>query len=202
MRQRPTIRQLEYFLALAKHLNFRKAAEACFVMQPTLSAQIKQLEQNLGVSLFERDKRQVLLTQHGEVLVRRACRVIDAVDDMLDASAGLEKPLSGPLRLGVIPTIAPYLLPKSIHRIRKRFPDLMLYIREDTTERLLELLARGQLDVLLLAREAELGDVEVLDLFSDRFMLAVPQEHPLGKQVHVRERDLENQRLILLEDGH
>lgn len=202
MRQRPTIRQLEYFLALAKHLNFRKAAEACFVMQPTLSTQIKQLEQNLGVALFERDKRRVLLTQPGEALVGRACGVLDAVDELLDVSAGSESPLTGPLRLGVIPTIAPYLLPRSIRRIRERFPELRLYLREDTTEKLLELLSQGQLDVLLLAREAELGEVDILELFSDRFLLAVPKEHRLGSLGHVRECDLKDERLILLEDGH
>lgn len=202
MSERPTTRQLEYLVALADHLNFRRAAEACYVTQPTLSAQIKQLETLLGVRLFERDKRHVLPTTAGTELSARARTALRAVDDLLDAAKGLGAPLSGPLRLGVIPTIAPYLLPGVLARLRARFPELKLFVREDPTDRLLELLARGELDVLLLAREAKLGDVVLLDLFRDPFLLAVPAEHALARRKRVQQQDLVGERLILLEDGH
>lgn len=202
MRERPTVRQLEYFVALAEHLNFRRAAAACYVTQPTLSAQLQALEAALGVQLFERDRRRVLPTPAGLELARQASAALRALDDLLDAARGFGAPLTGPLRLGVIPTIGPYLLPGVLARLRARFPGLQLFVREDPTERLLELLARGELDVLLLAREAKLGDVAVLDLFRDPFLLAAPADHPLARRSRVRERDLMAERLILLEDGH
>lgn len=201
-RERPTTRQLEYFVALAEHLNFRRAAEACFVTQPTLSAQLQQLEATLGTRLFERDKRRVLPTPAGRALARQAGVVLRALDDLLDSATVLGAPLTGPLRLGVIPTVAPYLLPGVLARLRSRFPRLELFVREDPTERLLELLARGELDVLLLAREASLGDVAHVDLFRDPFLLAVPADHPLARRSRVQEKDLLTERLILLEDGH
>lgn len=202
MRERPTVRQLEYLVALAEQLNFRRAAEACFVTQPTLSAQIQELEAALGTRLFERDKRRVLPTAAGKALATRATAVLRAIDDLLDTARVLEEPLAGPLRLGVIPTIAPYLLPGVLARLRTRFPRLQLFVREDPTERLLELLSRGELDVLLLAREARLGDVALLDLFRDPFLLAAPAGHRLARRSRVRESDLIAERLILLEDGH
>lgn len=202
MSQRPTLRQLEYVLALAEHRNFRRAAEACYVTQPTLSVQLKALEESLGVLLFERDKRRVLPTAAGRELAGRAAEILRAVDDLVDAAAALEAPLSGELKLGVIPTIAPYLLPGALPRLRERYPELRLFVREDPTERLLEGLARGELDGLLLAREAPLGDIALLDLFHDPFLLAVSEGHPLARRRRVRERDLEEERLILLEDGH
>jgi LysR family hydrogen peroxide-inducible transcriptional activator len=202
MRERPTTRQLEYLVALADQLNFRRAAEACYVTQPTLSAQIKQLETLLGARLFERDKRHVLPTTAGTELSARARVALRAIDDLLDAAKGLGAPLAGPLRLGVIPTIAPYLLPGVLAALRTRFPELKLFVREDPTERLLELLARGELDVLLLAREAKLGEVVLLDLFRDPFLLAIPDDHPLARRRRVHESDLAGERLILLEDGH
>lgn len=203
IRERPTVRQLEYFVALAEHLSFRRAAEACFVTQPTLSAQLQQLEATLGIQLFERDKRRVLPTPAGRELAKQAAATLRALDDLLDTAQCHGTPLSGPLRLGVIPTIAPYLLPRVMPRLRERFPDLKLFVREDPTERLLELLARGELDVILLAREAHLGGkLALLDLFRDPFLLAVPQGHPLAGRRRVQERDLIAERLILLEDGH
>lgn len=202
MTERPSTRQLEYLVALADRLNFRRAAEACYVTQPTLSTQIKQLETLLGVQLFERDKRHVLPTPAGTALAERARQALRTVDDLLDEARAFREPLSGPLRLGVIPTVAPYLLPGALERLRARFPRLRLFVREDPTERLLEQLARGQLDLLLLAREAELGDVATLDLFEDPFLLAVPRDHPLARRKRVREADLRGEHLILLEDGH
>lgn len=202
MSERPTTRQLEYLVALDEHLSFRRAAEACWVTQPTLSAQVQQLEQTLGTRLFERDTHRVLPTPAGKALAEQARVVLRALDDLLDSARVLGAPLSGPLRLGVIPTIAPYLLPRVLPRLRARFPRLRLFVREDPTERLLELLARGELDALLLAREARLGEVAHLDLFRDPFLLAVPADHPLAGRRRVQERDLIAERLILLEDGH
>lgn len=198
----PTLRQLEYLVALADALNFRRAAEACYVTQPTLSNQIKELEKNLGVQLFERDKRRVLATPAGALVAERARGVLRAVDDLADQARAFSAPLSGPLRLGVIPTIAPYLLPSAMPRLRERFPKLQLFLWEDHTDRLLTRLAEGQLDLLLLAREAELGDVELLDLFTDPFLLAVPRNHALAKRKRVRQADLAGERLVLLQEGH
>ena len=202
MTERPSTRQLEYLVALADRLHFGRAAEACFVTQPTLSNQIKELEGALGVRLFERDRRHVLPTPAGEALAGRARHVLREIDDLIDAARGFGEPLAGPLRLGVIPTIAPYLLPGALAEIRTRFPKLRLFVREDPTDRLLEQLADGRLDGLLLAREADLGDVTTLDLFTDPFLLAVPEDHPLAGRKRVRPADLEGERVVLLEEGH
>ena len=202
MSDQPTLRQLEYLVALAEHLNFRRAAEACYVTQPTLSNQLKELESVLGVQLFERDKRRVLATPAGEQLTKRAREVLRGVADLVDQAHSFSAPLSGPLRLGVIPTIAPYLLPGAMPRLRERFPQLQLYLWEDHTDRLLTRLAEGQLDLLLLAREAELGDVSLMDLFRDPFLLAAPHDHPLAKRKRVRQADLDGERLVLLQEGH
>jgi LysR family hydrogen peroxide-inducible transcriptional activator len=202
MSERPSTRQLEYLVALADHLNFRRAAEACFVTQPTLSTQLKQLETVLGVQLFERDTRRVLPTPAGEALAARARVALRELDDLVAGARGFREPLAGPLRLGVIPTVAPYLLPAALSALRQRFPHLRLFVREDPTDRLLEQLHRGELDLLLLAREASLGDATTLDLFRDPFWLAVPRDHRLAKRKRVREADLTGEQLVLLEDGH
>lgn len=202
MRERPTIRQLEYFVALAEHLNFRRAAEDCYVTQPTLSVQMKQLEQLLGQDLFERDRRHVLLTNAGENLLPMAHGVLRALDDFIDAAQCRGQPLTGPLRVGVIPTIAPYLLPRVLVSLRQRYPELQLFVREDQTSKLLEMLGRGELDVLVLAKEAKLGELTILDLFRDPFLLAVSEDHDLASLDIIGEGDLKGQRLILLEDGH
>jgi len=199
---RPTLRQLEYLVALADALNFRRAAEACYVTQPALSAQIQQLEEAVGVRLFERDRRSVRATPAGAALAERARELLTAVDDMVDEARAHAEPLAGPLRLGVIPTIAPYLLPPGLRDLGARFPRLRLAIREDPTQRLLELLAGGELDLLLLAREADLGEVVLCDLFADPFHLVVPAGHRLAKRKRVRRDDLAGAELILLEDGH
>ena len=143
-----------------------------------------------------------MATTAGRELAKQAGKALRAIDDLLDSAQGFVAPLAGPLRLGVIPTIAPYLIPGHLSRLRARFPELKLFVREDPTERLLELLARGELDVLLLAREARLGNVALLDLFHDPFLLAVPEDHRLARRNRVEERDLIAERLILLEDGH
>ncbi|MBL6720378.1 MAG: LysR family transcriptional regulator [Planctomycetes bacterium] len=199
---RPTLRQLEYFVALAERLNFRKAAEACFVSQPTLSAQIAGLEATLGVQLFERDRRGVRLTAAGEALVPGARETLTAADRMGQLARSFGAPLTGPLRLGVIPTVGPYLLPRVLPAVSEAFPDLQVYLREDMTGRLLEQLETGKLDLLLLAIDLDLGSVETLPLFSDPFVLAVPSTDELAGAEAAQLSDLDGRDVLLLDEGH
>lgn len=199
---RPSIRQLEYLVAVADHLNFRRAAEATHVSQPGLSAQIQQLEQTLGVKLFERDRRRVVPTDAGREAAARARHILGRVDELAESARGHRHPLTGKLRLGVIPSVAPYLLPSVLPGVREQHPELRLLLREDTTERIVDALQEGQLDVVLLALEAPLGDVHVHPLFEDPFVLAAPDGHPLARRKRVRESDLESEQVLLLEDGH
>ena len=199
---RPTLRQLEYLSAIADTLSFRQAAEACHVSQPALSTQIQQLERLLGTRLFERDRRSVLPTEAGERAAERARHILAAVDELIAAAQAHREPLSGTLKLGVIPTIAPFLLPRALPRVRARYPALRLWIREEPTARLLQALAAGSMDVLLLALETELGSVRTHPLFEDPFLLAVPPGHRLAGRKRVREADLFDESVLLLEDGH
>jgi len=200
--ERPTLRQLEYFAAVAERLSFSKAAESCFVSQPALSAQIAQLEALLGVKLFERDRRGVQLTAAGKALVPGARETLAACDRLCQLAKSLGAPLTGPLRLGVIPTIGAYLLPKVLPAVSRAFPDLQVFLREDTTARLLEQLEDGRLDLLLLAIDIDLGGVATLPLFSDRFVLAVSEGDELAGSSEVRLSDLEGRDVLLLDEGH
>ncbi|MEX1024634.1 MAG: LysR substrate-binding domain-containing protein [Planctomycetota bacterium] len=199
--QRPTLRQLEYFTALAQHLNFRVAAEASFVGQPTLSEQIAQLEALVGLRLFERG-RKVTLTPAGEALLPAAETILAATDGLLETARSLGKPLAGPLRLGVIPTVGPYLLPTVVPAIRRRHPDLELFLREDQTNRLVEGLESGALDVLLLDLGVDLGGLETHALFADPFLLGVSVADELSERTEVRLEDLADRSVLLLEEGH
>ena len=199
--ERPTLRQLEYLVALAEHLHFRRAAEACHVTQPALSSQIQALEELLGVQLVERGARRVLLTEAGREVVGQARRILDATDGLLETARAASEPLCGPLRLGVIPTIAPYLLPRALPGLRARYPRLELFLREEFTHVLVQRLEAGELDVLLLALPVS-GEVETMPLFDDAFHLAVPPSHRLARRKRVRERDLAGEDVLLLEDGH
>lgn len=199
---RPSVRQLEYLVAVAKSLNFREAAKACHISQPALSAQIARVEETLGVTLFERDRRRVILTAVGEQVVARAKKVLTELDELADAAAAHAEPLAGVLRLGVIPTIAPYLVPRALTHLRRRLPKLEILLREEQTARLVELAESGQLDVLLVALEAELGDLKTLPVFKDPFVFACNKLHPLCGQKSIREGDLNEQRVLLLDDGH
>ena len=198
----PTLRQLEYVVALARTLNFRQAAEACHVTQPSLSAQVQQLETLLGVALFERDKRSVRVTDAGRLVVDHAQRVLSGAQDLVDAVRATSRPLEGPLRMGVIPTIAPYLLPRAVPPVRAAFPDLELYLREDETAVLVEQVGAGELDLALLAVEADLGDLHVLRLFDEPFLVAAPAGHPFAARESVAETELLGEHLLLLEEGH
>ncbi len=199
---RPSVRQLECLLATAKHLNFRAAARDCHISQPALSAQIARLEELLGVALFERNRRRVLLTQVGETVLERAKKLLTDLDDLSAVALVHAEPLGGQLRLGVIPTIAPYLMPRALPLIRLACPQLEVLLREEQTARSLELLDEGKLDAVLLALEADLGDAQSLPLFRDAFVFASQSGHPLAQKKSVKTSDLERQRVLLLEDGH
>lgn len=200
---RPTIRQLEYAVAVADELHFRRAAERCAVSQPALSTQIQQLEELLGVQIFERTRRQVRLTTVGERVVARARRVLRELDELGEVARQASAPLSTPVTLGVIPTVAPYLLPRILPAVRARYPALELRLVEDRTARLVAALGAGQLDLLLLALPIPGGTGDVTrPLFDERFYLAAPPDHPLTRLDEIDERELGGRDVLLLEDGH
>ncbi len=200
--QRPALRPLECALAVAEHLSFRRAALACSISQPALSIQIRQLETLLGTRLFERDRRRVLVTPEGEALLPHIRGTLLALDGLVEAARTLRDPLAGTLRLGVIPTVAPYVLPGVIGPLRRRFPKLRLLLREDRTASLVERVQDGRLDLALLALEADLGNLATLALYSDPFVLVAPAGHALASHELARSRDLEGEEMLLLEDGH
>lgn len=198
-----SLRQLQYAVAVADELSFRRAAERCLVSQPSLSAQLAELEGALGVRLFERDRRRVLVTAAGREVVERARRVLVGVDDLGEAAKRSADPLSGTLRIGVIPTISPYLLPRAARALRKKLRSLTLVWVEDKTGSLLASLDTGDLDAALLALEAELGDVEHEVIAEDPFVLAAPPGHPLAaKTTPIGSAELAGHAVLLLTEGH
>lgn len=199
---RPSIRQLECLVAVAEHHSFRKAATSLGISQPALSSQVQSVETLFGVQVFERDRRSVLVTPAGEDIVGGARLALEAVDAVSDAARRRAEPLVGPLRLGVIPTVAPYWLPALLPVVRKRFPRLELILREDQTARLLGQLAAGQIDVALVAIPVP-GDVTTATIARENFLLAAPKSAPVvHKRGRLTEEDLEDQTVLLLEDGH
>lgn len=197
-----SLRQLQYALALAQELSFRKAAERCHVSQPALSSQLAELEQALGVRLFERDKKRVLLTAAGRDLLTRAMKVLLEADGLLETARRSADPLAGSLRIGVIPTVSPYLLPALTPRLRQKLPKLSIAWREEKTETVVQLLEQGDLDGGIVALESELGDVEQEPIAKDEFVLAVPPKHPLSRQGNAAAVELRDQSVLLLDDGH
>ena len=197
-----TLRQLEYVVAVADQLGFRKAAEQLHVSQPSLSAQVQHVEDVLGVRLFERGGRRVLLTDAGREVVARARRVLDEARQLLEAAGRLADPFAGVLRLGVIPTVAPYALPDVVPALAAQYPKLELHIREEVTASLVHALADGSLDAALLALTPEVQGLAHAPLAEDPFLLALPAGHPLARRKRVRLADLEAQRVLLLDDGH
>jgi len=198
-----TLRQLQYVVAVADRSSFRKAAEDCRVAQPSLSAQLAQVEELVGLRLFERDRRRVLPTAAGQAFVERARALLLAADELEEAARSLSDPLAGPLRLGVIPTIAPYLLPEVAPVLRGRFPKLVFLWTEDKTAALVERLARGDLDAALVALEAEVGDLARLVLGKDVFVFAAPPGHPLSaSRKPLDPSDLDGEHVLFLDDGH
>jgi LysR family transcriptional regulator, hydrogen peroxide-inducible genes activator len=198
-----TLRQLQYVVAVADALSFRRAAASCRVAQPSLSAQLAQLEGALGVRIFERDQRRVLVTAAGQEIVARARLLLVAADDLALAGKRASDPLAGTVRTGVIPTISPYLLPAIAPRLRAKFPRLTMAWREDKTAVLVSALERGELDAVLLALEAEVGTVDREIIARDPFVLAFRSDHPLaGSAAPVAAADLRGTEVLLLDDGH
>jgi len=198
-----TLRQLQYVVAVASTKSFRGAAALCHVSQPSLSSQIAQVEGALGVALFERDRRGVMLTRAGEELVERARALLRDSDDLVSTSQHFADPLSGTLRIGLIPTISPYLLPDVAPALRKTFPRLSLVYREDKTTVLVDKLEQGELDAAVLALEANLGDLATETIAEDPFVLAVARTHRLAERKKpVALGDLEGENVLLLDDGH
>jgi len=196
-----TLRQLRYLTSLARHRHFGRAAEDCAISQPALSMQLKQLEREIGAELVERRPGDIILTDVGGEVAERAEHILAASRDLVDFARHREL-LSGNLRLGIIPTLAPYVLPRVLPRLQAAYPRLRLEVRETQTKLLLEELARGELDCVLLALPAEDADVEMLALFTDPFLLAVPAGDPRPARARVSVEDVDQSRLILLEEGH
>lgn len=197
-----TLRQLRYLAALARHGHFGRAAEACAITQPALSMQIRDLEQFLGVTLVERRPGEVMLTEIGREISRRAEDVLASVRDLVDFARHRGRPLTGRLTLGIIPSLAPYLLPRILPALQSQFPDLELELRETQTRPLVEEVKGGMLDAAMLALPLGEPDIDTLELFNDLFLLAVPASDPRPRGRRVAARDIDQSRLILLEDGH
>jgi LysR family transcriptional regulator, hydrogen peroxide-inducible genes activator len=198
----PTLRQLRYLDALARHGTFGRAAEDCAISQPALSMQVRELEHELGVELVTRHHGATALTEAGAEVARRASAILSATRDLAECVHHTGPLLSGTLRLGVIPTLAPYVLPLLLPELHRSHPDLCLDLLETQTKTLVNALTQGELDVLLLALPLEKCELETIILFSDRFLLAVPADDPLPERAKVRARDVNARRLVLLEEGH
>src|SRR4051812_13911427 len=197
----PTLKQLQYLVALRRHGHFGRAADACFVSQSTLSAGLRELEALLGIPLVERTRRLVRFTALGEKIADKAIRVLREGEELAEMARAEGKPLHGELRLGVIPTIALFLLPAMLPRLRSEWPDLKLYLREETSTAACEALHRGQLDCVLLALPFNCGEIDSALLFDDPLYVAFPPgEAPSARSVDAA--SIDENRLLLLEDGH
>src|SRR3954471_8864326 len=196
------LKDLRYLVAVADTRHFGRAAERGFVSQPTLSAQLKKLEEYLGVQLIERAPKRVQLTAAGEEIVERARRILDASDEIIELARGHRDPLAGRLRLALLPTIGPYLLPNVAGRLRKQLPRLELMLYEYQTDTLLAKLHSGEIDVGILALPVPLDGLDSLELYKEPFMVAMPANHRLAQRGSIRIEDLAHETLALLEDGH
>lgn len=198
-----TLRQAQYAIAVAEHASFRKAAEACRVAQPSLSAQLQALEDALGVKLFERDRRRVLVTPAGAALLERMRRVLSEADDLVDEASRARDPFRGTMRIGVIPTVSPYLLPEVAPAVRAAFPELTVVWVEEKTAVLRARLAAGEIDAAIVADDSDLGDVQRAVIGDDPFVLAAAPGHPIIVPRKLATLDeLEGERVLLLDDGH
>jgi len=196
------LRDLKYLVELADTHHFGQAAERCFVSQPTLSGQIKKLEEELGVILFERTKRSVETTPLGESIVEHAKRVLEQVDALRQMAHSRKDPLLGPLRMGAIPTLSPYLMPLILKPLKKRYPQLNLVLCEELTDTLLSRLGKHEIDAALLATSVEDPDMASMPLFDEPFWLVSPRSHPLSDKKKIIQADLEGADLLLLSEGH
>jgi LysR family transcriptional regulator, hydrogen peroxide-inducible genes activator len=196
------LKDLRYLVAIADTRHFGRAAERCFVSQPTLSAQIRKLEDYLGVQLIERQPKNLTLTDAGEQIVARARRIVEASDEVVTLARSHRDPLAGRLRVALLPTIGPYLLPQVARPIRKALPRLELRLYEYQTAQVLEKLESGDIDLGILALPLERDGLECRELFAEPFTVAMPDQHPLARRETVRIEELKDETLLLLEDGH
>ncbi|WP_077288309.1 DNA-binding transcriptional regulator OxyR [Cognaticolwellia aestuarii] len=196
------IRDLEYLTAIAEYKHFGHAADACFVSQPTLSGQIQKLEQQLKLTLIERQPRNVMLTPAGEKLVQQARQVLNAAKNFEEAAKSLLDPLSGDLHIGLIPTLAPYVLPHIMPTLNSQLARINFYLHENRTQDLLHQLVAGKLDILILPWLPEMASFERFDLFTEPLVMATSPSHELANKTKVTFDDLHNQKILTLEDGH
>jgi LysR family transcriptional regulator, hydrogen peroxide-inducible genes activator len=197
-----TLRELRYLVALADRAHFGRAAEDCHVSQPTMSTQIRKLEEYLGATLIERNTKSIALTPMGQAVVEKARRIVRQVDELISTTRAPQEALGGPLSLGIIPTLGPYFLPWFVPRVKRSYPRLQLVVQEDLTRNLLERLKNYQIDAALLALPLEGEDLEELPLFDEPFWFACPPRHPLARSAAVGEAELRDEPLLLLADGH
>ncbi|OOF36631.1 DNA-binding transcriptional regulator OxyR [Rodentibacter heidelbergensis] len=196
------IRDLEYLVALSEHKHFRRAADSCNVSQPTLSGQIRKLEDELGIILLERTSRKVLFTQSGMLLVEQARTVLREVKLLKEMASNQGKEMTGPLHIGLIPTVGPYLLPYIVPTLKAAFPDLEIFLYEAQTQQLLEQLETGRLDCAILAREQKTEAFIEVPIFEERMLLAVSEDHPWAKEKSISMNQLMGQEMLMLDDGH
>ncbi len=202
MNHLPTTKQLRYFVALDQIGHFGKAADACFVSQPAFSVAIRELENTLNIQLVDRTNKNVTVTSLGRDIATQARQVLRDLEELVDIAQGNQKPLTGQLKLGVIPTIAPFLLPRLLPALRKSYPDLKLYLKEDLTDRVYSSLMDGELDLILIALPYELRNVTEMQLFKDHFYLAHQAKSTLVDPLHHQVSELPEDSILLLEDGH
>lgn len=196
------LRDLRYLVALSEYRHFGKAAEACFVSQPALSMQIQKLEKTLGTPLLERNNKSVLLTPIGKIITKKAKNILQEVDQIYELAKIAEGRYSGELRIGIIPTLAPYLLPRIMPDLTKNLPDVRFYWTEQQTEQLIQKLKTGTLDAALLAMPTSESSFKHSELFKEEFLVAVPSQHALSKRKNINLNDLSNENVLLLEEGH
>ena len=202
MNHLPTTKQLRYFVALEQIGHFGKAADACFVSQPAFCVAIRELESTLNIQLVDRTNKNVTVTSLGRQIAVQARQVLRDLEELVDIAQGNQQPLTGKLKLGVIPTIAPFLLPRLLPALRKAYPDLKLYLKEDLTERVYARLMDGELDIILIALPYELRNVSEMPLFKDRFYLAHQAKSTLVNPDNHQVSELPEDSILLLEDGH
>lgn len=198
----PTLKQLQYLAALKEHGHFGKAADACFVTQSTLSAGIRELETLIGITLVERTRRVVRFTTFGDRIVEKAHRILREAEELAEMAQAAGEPLAGELRMSVIPTIAPFLLPQLLPKVRREKPELKLYLREETSQAAVESLRHGHVDCVLLALPFACGDIDSELLFKDPLFVAFPKDDPRNPPPFVAPESIDETRLLLLEDGH
>ncbi|MCW8908809.1 MAG: LysR substrate-binding domain-containing protein [Sedimenticola sp.] len=196
------LRDLKYIIAVAEARHFGKAAERCFVSQPTLSGQIKKMEEELGVTIFERSNRSVEITPVGQEILHHARQIMEQAEAIQQVSKRHQDPLAGPLRIGAIPTLSPYLMPLILAPLRKRHPQMQLVLSEEMTGTLLQRLQRHEIDAALLATPADSPELDTLPLFDEPFWVAYPRNHPFYTRDKIAQSDLDSENLLLLAEGH